>query len=278
MYSFHSFVPNTAHPRYPPACTSRGPNKKSAAEAGPQFEHFLILKHSGVLLQRATPGSVKSWCTLGRNSLWIILRPQILRHSSWLKHPVLRARNSHSLLVFLGLVTFSLGSPAQHLWWPNLSVASTVCTRQGQNVPLSYHPVSHNTHTHEVASPGRTKYSTISEKLMFVSISCPNYGSKSSFAQQLVPQLGVDRGVKSDEAWLQITTHTVGKHCSADWPQTGMASQVRLRNFPSCSVCTLVSQTIKVDWFNGSHILAISKVEKSARSILSPHINRIGQR
>lgn len=57
-----------------------------------------------------------------------------------------------------------------------------------------------HTHTHEVASPGRTKYSTISEKLMFVSISCPNYGSKSSFAQQLVPQLGVDRGVKSDEA------------------------------------------------------------------------------
>ena len=58
----------------------------------------------------------------------------------------------------LGLT--SLGSPAQHLWWPNLTVASTVCARQGQNVPLSYHPVSH-TPTHEVASPERTKYDKI---------------------------------------------------------------------------------------------------------------------
>ena len=58
----------------------------------------------------------------------------------------------------------------------------------------SCEPQHTHTHTHEVASPGRTKYSTISEKLMFVSISSPNCGSKSSFAQQLVPQLGVEGG------------------------------------------------------------------------------------
>ena len=57
-------IPLSPIPPYPPACTSRdGPNKKSAAEAGPQFEkHFLILNQSGVLSESIfTATSCQAW-------------------------------------------------------------------------------------------------------------------------------------------------------------------------------------------------------------------------